>query len=45
MATEQQIDRIKYLRGNGLSQKDIAEDVGLSPRHGFSNPQGHRFQV
>ena len=32
MATEQQIDRIKYLRGNGLSQKDIAEDVGLSPQ-------------
>ena len=30
MATEQQIDRIKYLRGNGLSQKDIADDVGLS---------------
>ena len=32
MATEQQINRIKYLRGNGLSQKDIAEDVGLSPQ-------------
>ena len=32
MATEQQIDRIKYLRGNGLSQKDIADDVGLSPQ-------------
>lgn len=32
MATEQQMDRIKYLRGNGLSQKDIAEDVGLSPQ-------------
>jgi transcriptional regulator with XRE-family HTH domain len=32
MATEQQIDRIKYLRGNGLPQKDIAEDVGLSPQ-------------
>jgi len=30
MATDEQIARISYLRGNGLSQKDIAEDVGLS---------------
>ncbi|MDA1131550.1 MAG: hypothetical protein O3B00_08665 [archaeon] len=30
MATVEQIARISYLRGNGLSQKDIAEDVGLS---------------
>lgn len=32
MATEHQINRIKYLRGNGLSQKEISEDVGLSPQ-------------
>jgi len=32
MASQKQIDRIKYLRSNGLSQKDIAEDVGLSPQ-------------
>lgn len=32
MASQKQIERIKYLRSNGLSQKDIAEDVGLSPQ-------------
>tara|TARA_B100000683_G_scaffold20890_1_gene20001 strand:- start:18282 stop:19877 length:1596 start_codon:yes stop_codon:yes gene_type:complete len=32
MATDAQIKRIKYLRGNGLSQKDIADDVSLSPQ-------------
>ena len=32
MATDDQIKRIKYLRGNGLSQKDIADDVSLSPQ-------------
>ena len=32
MATKEQIERIKYLRGNGLSQKDIADDVSLSPQ-------------
>ena len=32
MATDDQIKRIKYLRGNGLSQKDIAGDVNLSPQ-------------
>ena len=32
MANEKQVHRIKYLRGNGLSQKEIAEDVGLSPQ-------------
>ena len=32
MATDEQIKRIKYLRGNGLSQKDIAGDVNLSPQ-------------
>ena len=32
MATKEQIERIKYLRGNGLSQKEIADDVSLSPQ-------------
>ena len=32
MASQKQTERIKYLRSNGLSQKDIAEDVGLSPQ-------------
>lgn len=32
MASQKQIERIKYLRSNGLSQKEIAEDVGLSPQ-------------
>ena len=32
MATDKQVNRIKYLRGNGLSQKEIANDVGLSPQ-------------
>ena len=32
MASQKKIERIKYLRSNGLSQKDIAEDVGLSPQ-------------
>ena len=32
MASEETVARISHLRGRGYTQKEIAEDVGLSPQ-------------